>query len=44
MQHHALLTDLTFKQSAQKTAKSERFSGENLEAGCIIIPACHAAP
>jgi hypothetical protein len=27
-----------------KTAKSERFSVENLEAGCIIIPAPHAAP
>jgi len=26
-----------------KTAKSERFSVENLEAGCIIV-ASHAAP
>ena len=32
------------RRSAQKTAKSERLSVENLEAGCIIITACHAAP
>ena len=35
--------EVLFAYLADKTAKSERFSVENLEAGCII-PAHRAAP